>query len=95
MEESVELARSQIAGPVKDATIARMLFSYRSVSDSELRTCVAHWESEEGRWLNDTARRSVLEGVEVGAARVRILRRSGHGDARRTAESTPSSVPKK
>ena len=95
MEEAIELARSQLAGPVKDATVARMLFSYRSVSDSELRACVAHWESKDGRWLSETARRSLLEGVKVGAARVRILRRSGQGDARRTAKSSASSVPRR
>ncbi len=69
----VARTRTNLTKNAESAAVASVLFDYRSLSDEELSECLEFWESDVGHSLRDAAEESLLDGVRVGAARLRLL----------------------
>lgn len=59
--------RTQLQLPLKNSTLVSYLYTYRSVSDYELKTYINFWESEAGMWFNRVYSEAVL-GAMANAA---------------------------
>ena len=62
----LEGSRAQI----EDRILARFLYTYREVSDEELTTYVAFWESDVGQWFNRVSSEAYAQAIERGAGQV-------------------------
>ena len=62
--KEIDTARAQFERMAKGNVLVRALFTYRSVTDDDLRAYVEFHESEEGRWLVDLLSRAALAAHE-------------------------------
>jgi hypothetical protein len=49
----------------EQAVMVRMLFTYRALTDDELRAYVEFWESELGRWFSRTGNDALIQAVRI------------------------------
>ena len=65
-ESDLESARSQI----EDRILARLLFTYRDVTDDDLSAYITFWESDTGQWFNRVSSDGYLEAIQEGVTRM-------------------------
>ncbi len=66
IDEAVEKARGRLRASTQSSSLVKLLFTYRTASDAEIARYAAYWETEEGRWLNQTLRWSLFAGLAWG-----------------------------
>jgi hypothetical protein len=55
--------RAKLEGPVRDATLAGMLFSYRAATNDDLWGYLTYWQTQHGRRFSQLSREALLAGV--------------------------------
>ena len=85
LDKEIETARAQFERRASEHVIVRALFTYRSVTDDDIRAYVEFHESDAGRWLVDLLSRAVLTAHEHSrtTATQRALDEIQKDDARR------------
>lgn len=69
IDEVVSLLRTRHRPEVKTETQLTLLFTYRSVSDDELKQYVEFLESEPAKWFNDVVSKGVIEAIGAASER--------------------------
>lgn len=82
-EAAIDLEASR--GQIEDRILARLLFTYRDVSDADLGAYVAFWESDAGQWFARVSSDAYLHAIEQGAASLDAVRDAVLSGAERTA----------
>ena len=63
LEKLVNEMKAQLQGPLREGTLTNFLFTYRSLSDPELRRYVEYAESDHGRWFHRVLTEGFLQAM--------------------------------
>src|SRR5262249_54152399 len=67
LQQELAQARARLVAPTRDVVLVTMLFTYRAVSDEDLRTYVRVMESPAGRWFCERIKKALLRSNAAAA----------------------------